>query len=367
MAHSGVPVARSSIGYGSSPSSVPVQPLPAQPVPAERLQYEPAPAAYRADPSELVREFYVPAGMLVFGLVAMLGWLAYHGTFFIAAIIILMFVVAIGMILKTAALSLLAWYQTGQSGGTMGNPLSMILKTAALVVTLDAAVLWTWSGMIAVGAIAPVGRLYPLTLIVVVLVQVLGAAVISQLVYGLSGHQANVFCRHIAGGNVVINGVVLVLLIVVFHPVATGLRRPRTPALAPTRVVAPAAAPGTTAVITSPTDRRIESRLAHGGVAIMEGEEWKTSIQFRKADRPVGKLIDQLYNAGAAKVLVDQTSGSRRVAGGPAVYVELPDDSRQRAACLGVVAVFEKASPRSRISPSSPTTERFIEVDAAAR
>lgn len=133
--------------------------------------------------------------------------------------------------------------------------------------------------------------------------------------------------------------------------------------LASVSTAAPTTSPAMTHMVESPRDLRIKSRLWQRSVDIIEGREWKRLVHVRPSDRVVGPLIDQLYSAGAAMVFVDPGAGDLLPTGGPAIYVELPTNSHQRAACLGAAVTFEKSSPRSKISASSPTSERFIEID----
>lgn len=139
--------------------------------------------------------------------------------------------------------------------------------------------------------------------------------------------------------------------------------RTRAPALASVTAMAPATSPATTLIVESPNDLRIKSRLIHRGVDIMDGREFKTALHFRRSDQSVGLLIDQLYNAGAARVLLDPMGPDGLVSDGPVICVELPAKSHRRSACLAAISAFEKSSPRSRISADSPTTERYIEID----
>ena len=73
-----------------------------QPVLAAPLAYaRPAPqhtAAAGAATAELAREFYIPAVVLVVGFGCILGWLAHHGRFVFAAVVIVMFLAGLLMI-----------------------------------------------------------------------------------------------------------------------------------------------------------------------------------------------------------------------------------------------------------------------------
>ena len=141
------------------------QPVLAAPL-AYARQAPPRDASAGAAMHELAREFYIPAVVLAVGFGCILGWLAHHGRFIFAAVVIVMFLAGLLMIGKTVALSLFAWFLARSNGGSFGHPLGTILKIAGLVVTLDAATLWALSGMVATGAITRRGGLYPIHTIV---------------------------------------------------------------------------------------------------------------------------------------------------------------------------------------------------------
>lgn len=107
---------------------------------------------------ELLREFILPAVVLVLGFVAMMGWLSYHGSLVAVAVVTVLFLATVAMVVKTIILSLFAWYLAGKTGGSFGNPLSTILKIAGLVVALDAAIVWTLNAMVGLGMITRRGE-----------------------------------------------------------------------------------------------------------------------------------------------------------------------------------------------------------------
>lgn len=96
----------------------------------------------------------------------------------------------------------------------------------------------------------------------------------------------------------------------------------------------------------------------------MEGRDWETSPGFGKQDRPVGRLIDQMYNAGAIKVYVDRLGADRAdpTARLLTIDVELPGGADQHQACFNAVAEFQKTNPQCFVSPDLSTTARYLEI-----
>jgi hypothetical protein len=334
-----------------------------QPVLAAPLAYAtPAPrAASAAALPELAREFYIPAVVLVVGFGSILGWLAHHGRFVFAAVVIVMFLAGLLMIGKTVALSLFAWFLARNNGGSFGHPLGTILKIAGLVVTLDAATLWALSGMVATGAITRRGGFYPIhTIILLFLVTFVVALLIAHIVYRLDEDEAKLFGRFIAGGNLAIN-VVLVFILVVIGQNAANARRARAAAVASASSAnSPASTLPSSGIIETAADRRIESRLSKGAMFIKDPQEWETSIAYGRKNIPVSNLLDQLSVAGASRIYVD-TAPAR--AGITRIYVDLPETPAQRDACFAVAAEWTQNNPKTIVTPQPPTTARFMQID----
>jgi hypothetical protein len=308
-------------------------------------------------------------GVLVFGFAAILAWLEFHGRFVVQAIVLMVLLAGTAMVVKTIMLSLLAWYIASTSGGSFGNPLTTILKIAGLIVGLDAATLWTWTAMVAVGAITPSGQFYiGKTLLVLFLVTLVAAAIVAQLLYGLHGDEANLFSRFIAGGNLVMNVLLLVGLVVVVHALANAVLHAKAVAAnsIPTSANQPQTASSASAAnITTDADRQIASRIGRGDPSILEGRDWEMSILFGKKEKPLGALIDQMYIAGAMKVYVDTFGDGRTdpTAGPAKIYVELPSSTEQRAACFDLAGEFQDQN-RNVIAPvTTPKSARFLEMD----
>lgn len=111
-------------------------------------------------------------------------------------------------------------------------------------------------------------------------------------------------------------------------------------------------------------DQHIAARLSKRIAWLMEGRDWETSPGFRKQDRPVARLIDQMYNSGAPTVYVDMLDDGRAdpTARLLTIDIELPGAAEQRQACFNAVAEFQKTNPECFISPNLPTTARYLEM-----
>lgn len=330
---------------------------------APTLSYErPAPQRESAETSrELLREIYIPVGVVILGYAGTLAWVGYHGRLVFAAVATTVILASLLMVIKTVALSLFALYLARNSGGSFGHPVGTVLKIAGLVVSLDAATLWAISAMVVLGAITPRGGFYPIkTLLVLFFATLVVAALIAQLVYGLHGDEANFFSRFMAGGNLAINVLLVIVLAVVAHNAATARRQAQARA---------AAAAAQTSSISSPTssssstmqetdaDRAIKLRLSKNPL-ITDLQGWKTSIAFRKSDVPLSRFLERVYVAGATKVYVDTSGG-----GVSRIYVDLPSDRQQRDACFEIITAYSTQNRNMVVKPSPPTAARFLEIN----
>lgn len=367
LAEPTAPVVEANIAYNAPP-----------PVPAVPLQYQPVRPQAAGNPAgivftpELLYEFILPGVVLVLGFVAMMGWLSFHGSLVAAAVIVVLFLATVAMVVKTIVLSLFAWYLASKTGGSFGNPLSTILKIAALVVALDAAIVWTLNAMVGLGMITRRGETYVVwaPLVDLFLVTLVAAALISRFVYGLRGDEAKLFSRFVAGGNLVINVLVFFVLYALAVSAAQSARQARAYSSA---YAAPAASspvattsPSPQVVTETMLDRQISARLGQQAMRVMEGRDWETSPQFHSQDRPIGQLINQMYNFRAPKVYVETLLGRAGLNAGIVVIdIELPASAQDREGCFSAVAGFEKTNKRCLVFPPLPTTGRFIEIRVA--
>lgn len=132
----------------------------------------------------------------------------------------------------------------------------------------------------------------------------------------------------------------------------------------PLQATTSASAPSFPAVTETIRDQEIAARLSKRSAWLMEGRDWETSLGFRRQDRPVGQLIDQMYNARAPKVYVDTVGaddpGSSAVL--LSIYIELPPTAEEREACFKAVAQFQKTNAKCFVIPTLPTAARYLEI-----
>jgi hypothetical protein len=298
------------------------------------------------DSSDLLVEVYLPLAVLMSGFIAILVWTATihpsrHEAFSLALMSGFAFIT---LVIKTVALSLLIWYIAKSNGGTLGNPITMVLKIAALLIFLDAAETWIRELFKATGSITPAGK-SPLALLGCSLfISFIIAVVISRFVYRLEGSAAKVFGRVIAVGNWAMNWIFILLLGILTTALTHAAARARAAATAAiTQNVLPAiqaqlakSSPGTPLTAqpgqTGPTamDELISQQIRQNPFHFQEGFAWCRSGAADDADK---KLVSDMYGAGADKVYMH----------GFTMYAHLPDDPAKRSACLKVAHEFRSS------------------------
>jgi hypothetical protein len=313
---------------------------------------------------EWVHEFFVPLGVLILGYIAILAFLAHHGAFMFAAVMGTVILATLLMFGKTVVLGLFAWYLAHKNGGSLGHPLGMILKIAGLVVALDAATLWAIEGMVAVNIITRRGEFYPVrTTFLLFAVTFFAAVLISHLVFRLEGDEAGLFSKFMAGGNLAINIMLMIVLMVIARNVAQQARASAAQA-GQAAGAAGLAAPRPVIVVLTPADRAIENYIINNRPVMVSPQEWRASSVFRsKQDVPACDFLDQLDSAGAVKIYVDLAY--RRGTAFRRVFVELPTNRKQRAACCAVATGFQASHPQTPFRPELPTSAKFLEIDIA--
>ncbi|HEY2586359.1 MAG TPA: hypothetical protein VGI81_11400 [Tepidisphaeraceae bacterium] len=325
------------------------------------------PGAASEKTKELVREIYIPMGVLVLGYAGILAFLAYHGAFLFAAIFGTMILASVLMVAKTLVLSVWAWAKARTNGGSFGHPLGTVLKIAGLVVSLDAATLWAIQIMMATGVIS--GRHYVRgTVTILFLATFAIAAVISYLAYGLRDDEATFFSRFMASGNLTMNVLLLVVGLSIARSAATAARQAN---YAPAVQAASEDDDGTGAptlrppvrVVLTPADRRIDNYMLNNAPYVVPPKEWPKSPVYKPEDAPVGPFLAQLAATGSPQVRVDTLA---RRGGVIRIIVELPTDPDRRDACCGLATDFRTANPQTLLLPEPPTNARFMVIDVIA-
>jgi hypothetical protein len=379
----------------TAPKPLQEEPAYVQPPPVPGLAYARAPDAddTSVERMDLLREIYIPAGVLVLGFGLLLAFLGFEGYFVSRAIRNTVFLAGTLMVVKTVVLGALAWLVARNSGGSLGNPLTFVLKVAGLVVVLDAAILWAWAGMVGVGAIGPDGRFYIVkTFLALLMVTIVVAAVIAQLLYGLRGDEANLFSRFVAWGNLMLNIVFVVGLGIYAQSLGAkrrppnlanaqvaAARMPAPPAAAPSgsmyipvvTLVSPLSAqsmavapPSAVSVDTNP-DHLIARRIMQGAPVVMEGRDWTKTTFILDRQKPIARLIGEMYDAGAKRVYIDEVGDGMHLpaSGLPAdMYVELPAGAEERAGIYKVGGRFQESDAKVTLTPASVGEVRFLTI-----
>ncbi|HUB25928.1 MAG TPA: hypothetical protein VL992_10910, partial [Tepidisphaeraceae bacterium] len=220
------PAAEDDFLYGVEPTIAPesiAPPRVSRPVSGPEVPVvEPESDSVVAD--EPINDYYhevqIPLGVLAAGAAGMLGWAAFHGLNLVGAAIVGGMIAGAVMVVKTVVLTFMAWSLARRSGGSLGYFWTTVLKIAALVLILDAATLWTWTIMEQTGAITPHGQFYiGKTILIMFLATLVVAALIVQFLFGLYGDEANLFSRFVAGGNLGLNVLLIITLIIIGHAV----------------------------------------------------------------------------------------------------------------------------------------------------
>jgi len=337
-------------GPDKQPAEPPVQPPP---LPAEVIAYAAPSARVQADDSsvdssDLLHDVYLPLAVFLVGFAAILVWTATihpsrHEAFKLE---VMSAINCVMVFIKTVVISLLIWYIAKNNGGSLGNPITLVLKIAALIIFLDAAETWIQELLKATGAITPAGK-GPLGVIgCSLLVSFVIAVLVSHFVYGLDGGAAKIFGRVIAIGNWAMNWMFIFLLGVLVTSithVAAQARAALAAPLPPAPNYVPAIqtpltiSPGTPLTVQSgqagPTvmDQLISQEIKQNPFRIQEGYVWCRSGM---ADDAAKKLISDMYGAGADKVYM----------GGSTMYALLPNDPAKRSACLNVASAFRTSN-----------------------
>ena len=209
------------------------------------------------------------------------------------------------------------------------------------------------------GAIAPNGQFYVgKTILIMFLATLVVAALIVQFLFGLHGDEANLFSRFVAGGNLGLNVLLIITLIIIGHAVRNAANQTAAATPPGAAISAPPSGPPASLIYFTDADRRIQFRVSKGPPLAFEGRQWKTTLQYNpRFDKPVGDFVEQLYGAGASGVYVVPM-----FVGPPVVDVQLPLDGDSRKACFKVIGDFASRNPRVIVQPDIPSSSRYVEL-----
>lgn len=185
------------------------------------------------------------------------------------------------------------------------------------------------------------------------------ALIVSYGAFGLRDDEAGFFSKFMAGGNLTMN---VVLLIVVASMASSVAQQARTNAALASKLAA-AAKPRVVRVVLTPTDRELDNYMLTNAPYVLPPKEWPKSPVYKPEDAPVGPFLEQLEATGSPQVRVDTLA---RRSGVIRIIVELPTDPDRRDACCGLATDFRTANPQTTLEPEPPTDARFMEIDVAA-
>jgi hypothetical protein len=317
------------------------------------------------DSADLLHEVYLPLAVLLAGFVAILVWAvtihpsrreAFNLAFMSAFSCITLFI-------KTVALSLLIWYIAKRNDGSLGNPITLVLKIASLIIFLDAAETWIQEILRETGAITPAGK-GPLAVIgCSLLVSFVIAVLISQFVYRIEGPAAKIFGRVIAVGNWAMNWIFIFLLGILATALTHAAARARAAAAPPSPTPPPIVlAPTTSAspavvVVPNDTDREIARLISRGQPFVFEARGLNQTMVAINKDPRIAGLINKLYGAGAQTIYIN-AFGAR-----PRAYVELSTDPDQRDQCRDIAGEYQSQNKPPVPAPAMASDGRFLVIN----
>jgi hypothetical protein len=323
-------------------------PLPAQVVPAQALEYQRniAPAAVertyretRVDPEtgellDPMRDYIAPSIILALGLAGiaahMIFWKGIAGPFVGLAISILL-VLTIGFTaFKTVVLVIAAFPLADRCDVGLGLLRSAILKLAATILFGDVAILWLIAILRSAGTISNKYDGGPAMWILYALI----LAVLYQFCFAYLFRLSAADVRFAISMSVVSRLCNLFLVLILLGLAGSlGLRRVKFVTVAPPPAIStPPVIPASTPLTANQNKPTVMDDLISDAIRknrCQEGYAWCRLGIATDADK---KLVSDLYNAGADKVMID----------GFTLYAELPGDKTKRAACLDIAHAFRK-------------------------
>ncbi len=309
-------------------------------------------------PTHPTRDLYAPIALYGAAFLGLAAWAIVeqdsHGV-----VLFLLATCALAAI-KAAVLVVMAFAVASKVDISFGTLPSAALKFGALTVSVDTARLWLKVFLKSVGAISATGKpgfgVHTLDWLCMLLLMGAGFYYLFELAFD----QARPLIRLMLVAMLFIDALaILGKRALTAAPPRAPVATPTAPA-APVKPAAPApivpvapATPPAPVIVQTEADREIDRRIT-SGVGIQDARQW---ARYRKdASR---KLIDDLYAAGAARVLVDL--GSERL------IAELPAAPRERAACLQLVQAYRQSAGINAASSAAAPMNRFVIIETRRR
>jgi hypothetical protein len=316
-----------------------------------------------ADP---IHDIYLPTGLLILGFLTLLAWIVSRGKWGIAESIVLFAFINVLFLVIAAMMCLVTWFITRKFGGSFGNAPTTILKITALVILIESVFPWLMVGMRKTGMISASGGAPPRgTVMLEVLIPAFIALFVARFVYQLGDDEAQVFGWVVAVGTCVVNVVLVLVMAVVLHLLIAA--KTRTAAVAVASSAAKTSATthsAATAIATTPAERRIARYIRQNHPT--EGRDWKLMYFPTKRNKPIRRMIDQLYAAGARRVYLETKLDSIHSIPQPYVanvYVELPAENTHRTACVTIAQTYRGANGSADQLPRVHITGRFLTIE----
>ncbi len=331
-----------------------VPPVAAIPVEPEPLTYEPqlrdsfsvALAIYPP------RDVYAPAGLLVAALIAMLLWATVHLPMSFGSVVRAAVFGGVVTAIKTAMIVGLAFLVAARSGVSFGRTGIAILKFVAIIIVIDAAVLWLDVHMNNSGVWRS-ARTWGYAILLRLLLAGAIASVLCHHLFQMDRDEARKVAFPLAVLSQLLGSIVSILLGAALIAIYTPRAKPPAAAPAATKppVVVPTVSPG------SPADRALAEYMARSGYI----RDARQLTGRGDGVYPWGDVAALAYAAGARNVYIDLQPA---MSGQPIrVFVELPPDPARRAACFAAMAAACQGT-RHKPAPASmsDTGQRFLTV-----
>ena len=334
-----------------------VPPMAVIPVEPEPLMYEPKPRDRfsAAVTTYLPRDVYAPAGLLVGSFLAMLLWATAHMQVPLGTLANTAFLAAVVTAIKTTLLITLALVAAPRIGVSFGPFPTATLKFVAIIIVIDAAILWLEVLMNNGGAWRS-ARAHARAVLISLLLACAIASFLCHYLFVMNRDETARVAFPLALLSRLLGFIVKILLGVAL--VAIYAPRVKSPAAAPpTRPAAAAPVPTPAVNPGSPADRALAEHIAQGRYV---QESRRLAGQTGRSRGP-DALAEHAYAAGARKVYLDLEDAMR---GQPMkAYIELPADPPGRAACFAaLVSICQDNRYTLAPASASDTGQRFLTV-----
>jgi len=263
-------------------------------------------------------------------------------------------------LIKVAIGGYAGWCSSREYKWRSRNPISIILKIGALVMVLDATLLWSEVVMHQAGMITPSGKESFAALDLQLLIAGFTGLMVASALYRWDDHNAVAFGCLAALGNIVVNFIVMLLLIQGLRSLVAA--KPAAVTAAPTASAA-SAGPSRGFIRLTAADRAIHYRISTGSPVVLDGRAWEVSPSG-SGSKPTASLIDQMYALGVGRVYVDMEGvhGTTSTPPLPAkLYIELPISAMQRTACENAADAFCASNALAAPLPKEPG--RFLIIN----